>query len=201
MSMLAEVVDHVIGVDPDRDRVTAAVVDAATTGVVATATFSASPQGYAQVLVWVAERTVLDRRVWSIEGAGSYGAGLAVVAEVAGEWVVGFDRPEGRAAKDGSKSDALDAVRATGVAPRHLLLIGGAAQNAAVQDVASQVFDLPVRIPAPGEYVARGAAVQAAWALTGTRPRWSVATAEDRAGDHRPVIREQYRDATATLMF
>lgn len=34
------------------------------------------------------------------------------MASEAGEWVVGFDRPEGRAAKDGSKSDALDAVRA-----------------------------------------------------------------------------------------
>ncbi|CAN5743020.1 hypothetical protein BH23ACT5_BH23ACT5_21530 [soil metagenome] len=34
--MLAEMVDHVVGVDPDRDWITAAVVDAATTGVVAT---------------------------------------------------------------------------------------------------------------------------------------------------------------------
>ena len=31
--MLAELVDHVIGVDPDRDWITAAVVDANTTGV------------------------------------------------------------------------------------------------------------------------------------------------------------------------
>ncbi|WP_105033182.1 FGGY family carbohydrate kinase [Arthrobacter ruber] len=98
-------------------------------------------------------------------------------------------------------ADALDAVRAAGVLPRHLLLIGGAAQNAAVQDVAAQVFDLPVRIPAPGEYVARGAAVQAAWALTGSRPLWSVETVEDRAVDHRPVIREQYRTAVGSLRF
>jgi xylulokinase len=98
-------------------------------------------------------------------------------------------------------ADALDAVRAAGVAPRHLLLIGGAAQNAAVQDVAAQVFDLPVRIPAPGEYVARGGAVQAAWALSGSRPQWTVATVEDRAADHRPVIREQYRTAVSSLRF
>ncbi|MHA7240202.1 xylulokinase [Arthrobacter sp. TMS1-12-1] len=95
-------------------------------------------------------------------------------------------------------ADALDAVRATGVEPRHLLLIGGAAQNAAVQEVAAQVFDLPVRIPAPGEYVARGAAVQAAWALTGSRPRLALDTRE-RAADHRPVIREQYRAAVGSL--
>jgi xylulokinase len=98
-------------------------------------------------------------------------------------------------------ADALDAVRATGVTPRHLLLIGGAAQNIAVQQVAAQVFDLPVGIPAPGEYVARGAAVQAAWVLTGSRPSWTVETVEDRSADHRPVIREQYRTAVASLTF
>lgn len=98
-------------------------------------------------------------------------------------------------------ADALDAVRATGTEPRHLLLIGGAAQNPAVQEIAAQVFDLPVRIPAPGEYVARGAAVQAVWALTGARPQWTVATVEDRASDHRPVIREQYRAAISRLDF
>ena len=54
----------------------------------------------------------VERRVWSIEGAGSYGAGLAQAAVAAGEWVVGFDRPESRPTKDGAKSDALDAVRA-----------------------------------------------------------------------------------------
>ncbi|KNC17308.1 xylulose kinase [Arthrobacter sp. RIT-PI-e] len=98
-------------------------------------------------------------------------------------------------------ADALDAVRVTGVEPVNLLLIGGAAQNAAVQEVAAQVLDLPVRIPAPGEYVARGAAVQAAWVLTGERPRWRVDTVEDRAADHRPVVREQYRAAVGTVAF
>ncbi len=96
-------------------------------------------------------------------------------------------------------ADALDAVRRAGVAPRHLLLIGGAAQNPAVQAVARQVFDLPVRVPAPGEYVARGAAVQAAWALTGTRPDWKVGTVTDSTPDYRPHIREQYRAATSRI--
>jgi transposase len=43
--MLAEMVDHVVGVDPDRDWITAGVVDAATTGVVATARFAANAAG------------------------------------------------------------------------------------------------------------------------------------------------------------
>jgi transposase len=110
--MLAEVVDHVIGVDPDRDRLTIAIVDAATTGVVARVVVGADPAGYRAALSFAAVHSSVGRRVWSIEGAGSYGAGLAMTAMAAGEWVVGFDRPEGRAAKDGAKSDALDAVRA-----------------------------------------------------------------------------------------
>jgi transposase len=112
MNMLAERVDHVIGVDPDRDRITLAVVHATTTGVMARAVFNANPSGYQSALAWAGEHTSTERRVWSIEGAGSYGAGLAMSLCDEGEWVVGFDRPEGNAAKDGAKSDALDAVRA-----------------------------------------------------------------------------------------
>ncbi|WP_150307069.1 xylulokinase [Planctomonas psychrotolerans] len=86
----------------------------------------------------------------------------------------------------------LDAVRVLGVRDTRILLIGGAAQNAAVQHIAAQVFDSPVAIPAPGEYVADGAAVQAAWALTGTRPTWSTEIVATPESDTRPVIREQY---------
>ena len=86
----------------------------------------------------------------------------------------------------------LDAARSVGVTDQRILLIGGAAQNPAVALVASQVFDVPVLIPEPGEYVADGAAVQAAWVLTGVRPAWPLAIAASPAPDHRPAIREQY---------
>jgi xylulokinase len=89
-------------------------------------------------------------------------------------------------------ADGLDAVRAQGVVAERLLLIGGAAQNAAVAAIAAQVFDAPVEVPEPGEYVALGASVQAAWALTGTRPEWEVPISVRPARDTRPVIREQY---------
>jgi xylulokinase len=89
-------------------------------------------------------------------------------------------------------ADGLDAVRAQGVVATRLLLIGGAAQNPAVSAIAAQVFDVPVVVPEPAEYVAAGAAVQAAWALTGTRPTWPIATAAEPPVDHHPVIREQY---------
>ncbi len=89
-------------------------------------------------------------------------------------------------------ADGLDAVLAQGVAAKRLLLIGGAAQNPAVSTIASQVFDVPVVVPEPAEYVAFGAAVQAAWALTGARPKWSVDETTRPVPDHRPIIREQY---------
>ncbi|MEV8214318.1 xylulokinase [Leifsonia sp. NPDC077715] len=92
-------------------------------------------------------------------------------------------------------ADGLDAVRSVGVRERRILLIGGAAQNPAVAQVAAQVFDAPVEVPSPGEYVADGGAVQAAWALTGTRPSWTVETAATLPVDTRPVIREQYAAA------
>jgi transposase len=48
--MLAELVDHVIGVDPDRDWITIAVVDAHTTGVVAEAKFPTTSDGYREAV-------------------------------------------------------------------------------------------------------------------------------------------------------
>ncbi len=89
-------------------------------------------------------------------------------------------------------ADGLDAVRAQGVSAERVLLIGGAAQNTAVQRIAAQVFDARVVVPEPGEYVASGGAVQAAWALNGSRPEWPVSIAAEPAHDFHPVIREQY---------
>ncbi|WP_456283601.1 xylulokinase [Microbacterium sp. JZ101] len=89
-------------------------------------------------------------------------------------------------------AEGLDAIRAHGVAAERVLLVGGAAQSTAVQAIAAQVFDAPVVVPEPGEYVALGAAAQAAWALTGTRPEWPLQIAATLPVDTRPVIREQY---------
>ncbi|MFE6735065.1 xylulokinase [Microbacterium sp. NPDC057650] len=89
-------------------------------------------------------------------------------------------------------SEGLEAIRAHGVAPTRILLIGGAAQSQAVQTVAAQVFDLPVVVPEPQEYVALGAATQAAWALTGTRPSWDEDGSYAVPGAPVPGIRSQY---------
>ncbi|QYF89345.1 xylulokinase [Arthrobacter sp. PAMC25284] len=94
-------------------------------------------------------------------------------------------------------SGGLDALQELGYPARRLLLIGGAVQNPAVQRIAAQVFDLPVVIPTPGEYVARGAAVQAAWALTGTRPGWDVALDATPEPDFQALISTNYKRAAS----
>jgi xylulokinase len=117
-------------------------------------------------------------------------------ASVFGMTLAGTTRPNlARAAIEGllcGLADGLDAVRAEGVRAERILLIGGAAQNPAVQLIAAQVFDCQVEVPAPGEYVADGAAAQAAWALSGERPAWPLPLAAAPKADFRPVIRAQY---------
>lgn len=73
------------------------------------------------------------------------------------------------------QADGLAALRATGLEPRRLHLIGGAARSEAVRQIAPDVFGLDVVVPQPGEYVADGAARQAAWIVSGTAepPAWS----------------------------
>jgi xylulokinase len=74
-------------------------------------------------------------------------------------------------------------------------LIGGGAASAAVRAIAPALFGVPVAVPEPAEYVALGAARQAAWALAGTPdpPQWTVpATATGAEPDAR--TRTAYAD-------
>jgi xylulokinase len=96
-------------------------------------------------------------------------------------------------------ADGLDALTAAGVKADRILLVGGAAANPAVQLVATQVFGVPVVVPAPGEYVADGAARQSAWALDGSKPEWKIETLATLPGDPQRVIRLQYHRVTSKL--
>ncbi|NUT71067.1 xylulokinase [Pseudarthrobacter sp. C4D7] len=82
-----------------------------------------------------------------------------------------------RAAVEGvvcSLADGLAALQDQGVSVRRILLVGGGAQSAAVQSVAAGLLGADVTVPQPGEYVADGAARQAAAALTGRFPAWAA---------------------------
>lgn len=71
---------------------------------------------------------------------------------------------------------AAKRVEDLGVPINRILLIGGAAKNSAVQQITADFFGRAIEIPPIGEYVANGAAKQAAWALSGRdqAPEWSL---------------------------
>lgn len=98
-------------------------------------------------------------------------------------------------------ADGLEVLLAQGVACERVLLIGGAAANAAVQKIASEIFGVQVDVPNLGEYVADGAARQAAWALTGANPSWEVSMLAKINSEPRPEILAQYRAQVERLNF
>ena len=101
-----------------------------------------------------------------------------------------------------SLADAADRLAAEGQAPRRVLLIGGGARSEAVRQLAPGLFFSPVLVPEPGEYVALGAARQAAWALARTPepPPWPSPPAATYTGPAQPEIRQRHaalRDDTS----
>ncbi|WP_305789166.1 xylulokinase [Symbioplanes lichenis] len=105
-----------------------------------------------------------------------------------------------RAAVEGmlcALADGLDALVTHGATANRIVLVGGGARSEAVRKIAPALFGLPVLVPPPGEYVADGAARQAAWVALGgaTPPQWSAETPEVYETTPVPLIREQYAQA------
>ena len=109
--MLADEVDYVVGVDTHRDQHVLAIVAAPAGAVVAQRSVRASARGYVEA-VRFAEEHAGGARVWAVEGAGHYGAGLARYLSGRDEAVleIGRGRREGRRLR--GKDDSLDAIRA-----------------------------------------------------------------------------------------
>jgi xylulokinase len=90
-------------------------------------------------------------------------------------------------------ADAVDSLVALGVNVQRILLIGGAAKNPAVPVIASALFGREVLVPPAGEYVANGAAKQAAWALLGQMPQWDLGRVQHQSSTPTPGVMEKYR--------
>ena len=92
-------------------------------------------------------------------------------------------------------ADALDALEKAGVEIKRVLLVGGAAKNPAVSHIASALFGREVLVPPPGEYVANGAARQAAWALSGADapPQWNLGEVTNVKATPTPEVLSAYR--------
>jgi transposase len=109
--MVADEVDYVVGVDTHRDEHVLAVVVAPAGAVVAQRTVSTNGRGYGQALRF-AQQYANGARVWAVEGAGHYGAGLARYLNQRGEAVVEAGRSPRSERRLRGKDDELDAVRA-----------------------------------------------------------------------------------------
>lgn len=94
-------------------------------------------------------------------------------------------------------ADGVDALEATGAPIERVKLIGGGARSDAVQQIAPTVLGRPVLVPQPGEYVADGAARQAAWVLDGGAdpPRWERSGTRLVEADPVPDVRARFAEA------
>jgi xylulokinase len=95
-------------------------------------------------------------------------------------------------------ADAVAPLEAAGVTPRRIVLVGGAARSVAVQRIAAGLFALPVVVPRPAEYVALGAARQAAWTIGAddAPPTWkreaTTINPDEAASAYHRRVRESY---------
>ncbi|MEW9527491.1 xylulokinase [Microbispora sp. NPDC049125] len=104
-----------------------------------------------------------------------------------------------RAAVEGMLCGLADALDALGLRPERVLLIGGGARSEAVRRIAPAVFGRPVLVPSPGEYVADGAARQAAWLLSGESepPVWAMGDVARYDAEVTPGLRDRYHAAAS----
>ena len=96
-----------------------------------------------------------------------------------------------------SLADGIAALEErTGTAARRITLIGGGARSRAVQQLAPAIFGREVTIAPDGEYVALGAARQAAWALAGIAepPAWEISGSQVVDAEPTPEVLGAYRE-------
>ncbi|MCK9893616.1 FGGY family carbohydrate kinase [Frankia sp. AgB32] len=96
-----------------------------------------------------------------------------------------------------------DALRAQGVPIAGVALIGGGARSHAVQQLAPALLGVPVAVPPPAEYVANGAARQAATVLARAGghapPRWPRPEGVVHTANPQPAVLDHYREVAASV--
>ena len=97
---------------------------------------------------------------------------------------------------DGQPKTLDEIGKVYGVTPRRVLLIGGGARSEAVRRLAPAILGCPVLMPEPSEYVAVGAARQAAWVLSGGEepPAWTGTASELYEADPATAVRSRYAE-------
>ena len=108
MTMLAEVVDAVIGTGTHRDTHEAVIAGAAGKPI-AVMRIGNDSGGFAQLLAAIAEVAPGPRVAVSVEGTRGHGAGLARALAAAGLLVIECEQPSRRQRRGRGKSDPIDA--------------------------------------------------------------------------------------------
>ncbi|MFW0785068.1 FGGY family carbohydrate kinase [Gordonia sp. CPCC 206044] len=92
----------------------------------------------------------------------------------------------------------MDLIIDQGIGVDRILLTGGGSRSPAVSALAPAIFGRPVFVPDPAEYVALGAARQAAWALSGEMPRWRLG-GHDVDAPATPEVYRRYRESSGLI--
>jgi transposase len=108
MTMLAEVVDAVIGIDTHRDTHEVEIADPAGKPIAALQIANDSG-GFARLLAAIAKVAPGPRVAVCIEGSRSYGIGLARALDAAGLLVIECEQPSRKQRRGKGKSDPIDA--------------------------------------------------------------------------------------------
>src|SRR5215472_3261971 len=108
MTMLAEVIDAVIGIDTHRDSHEAEIAGAAGKPI-ATMRIGNDSGGFAQLLAAIAEVVPGPGVAVSVEGTRGYGVGLARALAAAGLLVIECEQPSRKQRRGKGKSDPIDA--------------------------------------------------------------------------------------------
>jgi transposase len=112
MAIVAELFEHVVGIDTHARTNTYCLIHSRTGAVVDAATFPTTKAGYARAISWIARRSHGTTVLAAVEGTSSYGAGITD-ALVDGGFEVAEIRPAARSTHaHAGKSDALDAEAA-----------------------------------------------------------------------------------------
>ena len=108
MTMLAETVDAVIGIDAHRDTHEVEIADAAGKPIAALR-ISNDSAGFTRLLAAIAKVAPGPRVAVCMEGSRSYGIGLARALAAAGLLVIECEQPSRRQRRGKGKSDPIDA--------------------------------------------------------------------------------------------
>jgi xylulokinase len=111
-----------------------------------------------------------------------------------------FSANVARAAVEGllsSMAYCIEKISAQGVDVKRIILVGGGARSEAVRRIAPAIWGAPVHVPTPAEYVALGAARQAAWTLSqqDSPPSWTFGVTTSYTAERTPHVLDQYRAA------